>query len=305
MRLSPRSFPGDGVLDALVFTGPKSDAYRLLPRIFRHGDHVPDPDIQRAARADHARGSTPTAPARRRGRLESRHDAGHVPGGPSADPVEALTDDRRDARGTLPGWPREAAERAAAGRRSWRPSPDLAYLTGYEPMPLERPTLLVIRPDGDPVLLVPELERPLAADVRRPDSGRARAGDRLARRRRPVRAVSPDLLPRERSGGGRRPDLGLARLGAAGGCPALSFEPASPVIGRLRAREGSPTSWPRCAGPRPWRRRAFRRSVRERFLGRREEEVAADLAELLVEHGHGSRGLHDRRERAELRLAAP
>jgi diacylglycerol kinase (ATP) len=45
LRLSPRSFPGDGVLDALVFTGRKSDAYRLLPRIFRHGDHVPDPGI--------------------------------------------------------------------------------------------------------------------------------------------------------------------------------------------------------------------------------------------------------------------
>jgi diacylglycerol kinase (ATP) len=45
LRLSPRSFPGDGVLDTLVFTGRKSDAYRLLPRIFRHGDHVPDPGI--------------------------------------------------------------------------------------------------------------------------------------------------------------------------------------------------------------------------------------------------------------------
>jgi diacylglycerol kinase family enzyme len=45
IRLSPRSFPGDGVLEGLVFTGPKSNAYRLLPRIFRHGDHVPDPSI--------------------------------------------------------------------------------------------------------------------------------------------------------------------------------------------------------------------------------------------------------------------
>jgi diacylglycerol kinase (ATP) len=45
LRLSPRSFPGDGVLDTLAFTGRKSDAYRLLPRIFRHGDHVPDPGI--------------------------------------------------------------------------------------------------------------------------------------------------------------------------------------------------------------------------------------------------------------------
>jgi len=46
MRLSPRSFPGDGVLDALVFVGPKSDAYRLLPRMFQHSDHIPHPNIQ-------------------------------------------------------------------------------------------------------------------------------------------------------------------------------------------------------------------------------------------------------------------
>jgi diacylglycerol kinase family enzyme len=45
LRLSPRSFPGDGVLDALVFTGPRSGAYTQLPRLFRHGDHVPDPNI--------------------------------------------------------------------------------------------------------------------------------------------------------------------------------------------------------------------------------------------------------------------
>lgn len=46
LRLSPRSFPGDGVLDALVFAGPRSGAYTLLPRLFRHGDHVPDPTIK-------------------------------------------------------------------------------------------------------------------------------------------------------------------------------------------------------------------------------------------------------------------
>jgi diacylglycerol kinase family enzyme len=45
LRLSPHSFPGDGVLDALVFRGPRSDAVTMLPRIFRHGDHVPDPHI--------------------------------------------------------------------------------------------------------------------------------------------------------------------------------------------------------------------------------------------------------------------
>ena len=45
LRLSPRSFPGDGVLDALVFRGPRSNALTMLPRIYRHGDHLPDPHI--------------------------------------------------------------------------------------------------------------------------------------------------------------------------------------------------------------------------------------------------------------------
>ena len=44
-RVSPRSFPGDGVLDALVFKGPRSDAYTMLPRIYQHGGHIPDPHI--------------------------------------------------------------------------------------------------------------------------------------------------------------------------------------------------------------------------------------------------------------------
>ena len=43
------------------------------------------------------------------------------------------------------------------------PSPDLRYLAGYDPPPLERLTLLVVAADGRaPVLLVPALERPRA-----------------------------------------------------------------------------------------------------------------------------------------------
>lgn len=37
---------------------------------------------------------------------------------------------------------------------------DLPYLTGYTAMPLERLTMLVMTPDDDPVLVVPELEAP-------------------------------------------------------------------------------------------------------------------------------------------------
>lgn len=42
------------------------------------------------------------------------------------------------------------------------PGPDLRYLTGYDAIPLERLTCLVLRADGDPQIVVPFLERPAA-----------------------------------------------------------------------------------------------------------------------------------------------
>jgi Xaa-Pro aminopeptidase len=40
------------------------------------------------------------------------------------------------------------------------PGSDLRYLTEYDALPLERPTLLIVTPDGPPRLVAPELERP-------------------------------------------------------------------------------------------------------------------------------------------------
>ncbi|CAN5589885.1 MAG: aminopeptidase P family protein [Nocardioidaceae bacterium] len=42
------------------------------------------------------------------------------------------------------------------------PGADLRYLTGYEALPLERLTCLMLPADGDPVLVVPALEKPAA-----------------------------------------------------------------------------------------------------------------------------------------------
>ena len=42
---------------------------------------------------------------------------------------------------------------------------DLPYLTGYEAMPLERLTMLVVRGDGDAVLVIPRLEAPRVRPV--------------------------------------------------------------------------------------------------------------------------------------------
>src|SRR5262245_8234770 len=44
------------------------------------------------------------------------------------------------------------------------PSPDLQYLAGYAPPPLERMTLLLVTAQGDTSLVVPALEAPLAEE---------------------------------------------------------------------------------------------------------------------------------------------
>ena len=53
--------------------------------------------------------------------------------------------------------------------------PDLPYLTGYEAMPLERLTMLVLPVDGDATLVVPRLEAPRV--VERPEVFEVRAWD--------------------------------------------------------------------------------------------------------------------------------
>jgi Xaa-Pro aminopeptidase len=44
------------------------------------------------------------------------------------------------------------------------PSADLRYLVGYHALPLERLTMLVVPADGEPLLVVPELEAPRAVE---------------------------------------------------------------------------------------------------------------------------------------------
>ncbi|HET9442814.1 MAG TPA: YegS/Rv2252/BmrU family lipid kinase [Acidimicrobiales bacterium] len=44
MQISPRSQPSDGLLEALVFTGPRTDSFTRLPKVYR-GRHVPHRNI--------------------------------------------------------------------------------------------------------------------------------------------------------------------------------------------------------------------------------------------------------------------
>ena len=56
----------------------------------------------------------------------------------------------------------EAAAERAVDALLITPSPDYAYLLGYRAPALERLTCLIVRADGEPVLLLPRLEEPLA-----------------------------------------------------------------------------------------------------------------------------------------------
>ena len=44
MQISPKSEPDDGALDVLIMTGPKSDSFTTLPKVYR-GTHLPHPGI--------------------------------------------------------------------------------------------------------------------------------------------------------------------------------------------------------------------------------------------------------------------
>lgn len=60
MKISPRSYPGDGALDVLVFKGPKSDSFTMLPKVYR-GEHVPNDHVveMRARRRVHVDADRP------------------------------------------------------------------------------------------------------------------------------------------------------------------------------------------------------------------------------------------------------
>jgi Xaa-Pro aminopeptidase len=175
----------------------------------------------------------------------------------------------------------EEVERAGYAAAIVAPSPDLTYLTGYEAPPFERLNVLVLRPGSDAILLVPELEVPLAKGCP--------VGEEIEVRgwsdgEDPYEATA-SLLP----GDGRIvvADRMWAShlLGLQWQRPRTGFLPASTVLWRLRAVKDQEEL---AALARAGRAadETFRQICDIRFEGRREEEIAADLRRLLVENGH-------------------
>jgi Xaa-Pro aminopeptidase len=159
--------------------------------------------------------------------------------------------------------------------------PDLPYLTGYEAMPLERLTMLVLPREGDATLVVPRLEAPRV--VERPDVFALRTWDETDD---PI-AVVADLVGA--AGALAIGDRTWARflVDLQTALPAAHFRRASEVVGPLRATKDAAevASLRRAAEAADRVAAALQRGEIE-LVGRTEAEVSAELGRRLLAEGH-------------------
>ena len=160
------------------------------------------------------------------------------------------------------------------------PGPDLAYLTGYAPLPLERLTLLIVTPGREPRMLVPELERPAAVTSpggavmevvgwRDGEDAYGMAARMLGAGRY---AITDQTWAVHVLGLGRATaDVSLVAAGRA--VPLLRAVKDDAELAALRAAGAGADA-------------AFGQIAEVRFTRRRELDVAADLDAFLREQGH-------------------
>lgn len=159
--------------------------------------------------------------------------------------------------------------------------PDLPWLTGYEAMPLERLTMLVVPRDGEAVLVVPGLEVPRV--VPRDDVFRIRSWDETDD---PV-AIVADLMGTAASAaiGDRTWSRFLVELQRAR--PGVVFSTTDPVIGPLRAvKDPHEIASLRRAAHAVDRIAAELQSGEIALVGRTEAQVSAELSRRILDEGH-------------------
>jgi Xaa-Pro aminopeptidase len=159
--------------------------------------------------------------------------------------------------------------------------PDLPYLTGYEAMPLERLTMLVVPRDGDATLVVPVLEAPRVTE--RPDVFGMRTWGETED---PLDLVAGLVGPAGTAAVG---DHTWARfvLGLQQRLPRASFVDASTITGPLRAvKAPDEIEALRRAGAAADRVAAQLQAGEIPLVGRTEAEVSADIGSRLLAEGH-------------------
>jgi Xaa-Pro aminopeptidase len=158
---------------------------------------------------------------------------------------------------------------------------DLPWLTGYEAMPLERLTMLVVPVDGEATLVVPGLEAPRV--VERPDLFAVRPWGETED---PV-AIVGDLV-----GGADRLAIGdrtwarfVVDLQAA--LPGATWRKGSDVTGPIRAvKDAAEIVALRRAAEAADRVAAALQAGEIALVGRTEAEVSAELGRRLLDEGH-------------------
>jgi Xaa-Pro aminopeptidase len=162
--------------------------------------------------------------------------------------------------------------------------PDLPWLTGYEAMPLERLTMLVLPVDGDATLVVPRLEAPRV--VERPGVFTL---EPFGETDDPVARVAALVGARGTGGTLAVGDRTWARflVDLQHRLPDARWERASGVTGPLRAvKDDHEVAALRRAGAAADRVATALQSGDVALVGRTEAEVSAELGARLLAEGH-------------------
>ena len=162
------------------------------------------------------------------------------------------------------------------------PGPDLVWLTGYRPTAItERLTMLFLTSDREPTLLVPTLERPDA------EAAEGVSATRLVDWRDgadPYAAASTLLRPEGRYGISDNA-WALHLLGLQEALSGTAYHSLTQRLPMLRAVKDA-NELARLAAAAAAADATYEEIVKVRFSGRREVDVAGDVAELLRSHGH-------------------
>ncbi|MFJ6571071.1 aminopeptidase P family protein [Streptomyces sp. NPDC091292] len=176
---------------------------------------------------------------------------------------------------------RTAADAGLAGLLV-APGPDLVWLTGYQPpAATERLTTLVLVPGQDPVLVVPALEAP--------DAAKAAGAPALTLRdwtdgKDPYAATASLLDPKGRFGiSDNAWALHLLRIHST--LPDTSYVSLTEALPMLRAVKDA-AELERLAAAGAAADATYEEIKKVPFAGRRETDVAGDLADLLRRFGH-------------------
>ena len=176
----------------------------------------------------------------------------------------------------------EAAREAGLDGIIVTPGPDLVWLTGYQPTAVtERLTMLVLSTQQRPTLLVPALERP---DAEAAEGAASLEILDWSDGSDPYQ-VARDLLNQAGQFGVSDAAWALHVLGLQQVLPRTSYRALTRSLPMLRAVKDA-NELARLAMAGEAADATYREIVRMRFEGRRETEVAADLARLLREFGH-------------------